>query len=140
LVAGHAPHGRRASLTTDIAQTSVFVLPKLDDLRRISTGKEQGYVYTRYANPTIAAAEKKIAALEGGECCVITASGMAAEMITFLTYCRAGDEIVSMANSTASSATSAAAPACCSWNRRPIPPCVAPASSIFATLPAAGMY
>jgi cystathionine beta-lyase/cystathionine gamma-synthase len=94
--AGEDRHGRRASLTTDIAQTSVFVLPKLDDLRRISTGKEQGYVYTRYANPTIAAAEKKIAALEGGECCVITASGMAAEMITFLTYCRAGDEIVSM--------------------------------------------
>jgi cystathionine beta-lyase/cystathionine gamma-synthase len=94
--AGEERHGRKASLTTDIAQTSVFVLPKLDDLRRISTGKEKGYVYTRYANPTITAAEKKVAALEGGECCVVTASGMAAEMITILTCCRAGDEIVSM--------------------------------------------
>lgn len=94
--AGEDRHGRKTSLATEIAQTSVFVLPKLDDLRRISSGKEKGYVYTRYANPTIAAAEKKIAALEGGECCVVTASGMAAEMITILTCCRAGDEIVSM--------------------------------------------
>jgi len=53
-------------------------------------------MYTRYANPTITAAEKKIAALEGAESCVVTASGMAAETIVLLTLLHAGDEVVSM--------------------------------------------
>ncbi len=94
--AGEERHGQRASLATDIAQTAVFVLPELDVLRRIAEGKDQGYTYTRYANPTTEAAEKKIAALEGGEGCVVTSSGMAATLVTVLATCRAGDEIVSM--------------------------------------------
>lgn len=94
--AGEERHGRKAPLTTEIVQSSVFVLPKLDDLRRIANKQEEGYLYTRYANPTIVAAEKKMAALENGECCVITSSGMAAILSTFLTLCSAGDEIVSM--------------------------------------------
>jgi len=94
--AGEERHGRKAPLTTEIVQTSVFVLPKLDDLRRIAHKKEKGYLYTRYANPTIAAAEKKLAALENGECCVVTSSGMSAILVAFLTFCSAGDEIVSM--------------------------------------------
>ncbi len=53
-------------------------------------------MYSRYANPTITVAEKKIAALEGAESCVVTASGMAAETILLLTLLRAGDEVVSM--------------------------------------------
>ena len=94
--AGENRHGQRASLTTDIAQTSVFIFPKLDDLRQYSTGKKPGYMYSRYANPTITVAEKKIAALEGAESCVVTASGMAAETILLLTLLHAGDEVVSM--------------------------------------------
>lgn len=94
--AGEERHGQRASLATDIAQTAVFVLPELNALRRIAQGKDQGYTYTRYANPTTEAAEKKIAALEGGAGCVVTASGMAAILVTVLACCRAGDEIVSM--------------------------------------------
>jgi len=94
--AGEDRHGRRAPLTTEIAQSSVFVLPKLDDLRRIANKQDEGYLYTRYANPTITAAEKKIAALENGECCVVTSSGMSAVLCAFLTACSAGDEIVSM--------------------------------------------
>ncbi len=94
--AGEDRHGQRVSLTTDIAQTSVFIFPKLDDLRQYSLGKKPGYMYTRYANPTITVAEKKIAALEGAESCVVTASGMAAEAILLLSLLRAGDEVVSM--------------------------------------------
>ncbi|HVP43487.1 MAG TPA: aminotransferase class I/II-fold pyridoxal phosphate-dependent enzyme [Terriglobales bacterium] len=94
--AGEDRHGKRVSLTTDIAQTSVFIFPKLDDLRQYSLGKKPGYMYTRYANPTITVAEKKIAALEGAESCVVTASGMAAETILLLSLLRAGDEVVSM--------------------------------------------
>ena len=94
--AGEDRHGKRASLTTDIAQTSVFIFPRLDDLRQYSTGKKPGYMYTRYGNPTVAVAEKKLAALEGGESCVVTASGMAAEAIVLLSLLRAGDEVVAM--------------------------------------------
>ena len=83
-------------ITTEIAQTSVFVLPSLEDLRLAAAGKATPYMYTRYANPTTAAAEGKIAALEGAEACVVTASGMAAAMSAVLSVCSAGGEVVSM--------------------------------------------
>ncbi len=94
--AGEERHRRATSLTTDIAQTSVFVLPGIDELRRIAEGKSSAYMYTRYANPTTRVAEKKIAALEGAEDCLVTASGMAAELAAVLAVCQAGDELVSM--------------------------------------------
>ena len=77
--AGEERHGRgNVPLTTPIAQTSVFMLEKFADLRRYAEGKSNAYLYSRYANPTVAVAEQKIAALEGAEACVVTASGMAA--------------------------------------------------------------
>ncbi len=94
--AGEERHGSNASLTTDIAQTSVFVMPSLDELRRYAEGKSSAYMYTRYANPTTSVAEEKIAALESAESCVVTASGMAAELATFMALCESGDEIVAM--------------------------------------------
>jgi len=93
--AGEERHGRNAPLATEIVQTSAFVMRNVEELRRYAAGKSDAYLYTRYANPTIAAAERKIAALEGAEKCVLTASGMAAEMIAVLSVCRAGDEVVS---------------------------------------------
>jgi len=94
--AGEERHGTNKSLTTDIAQTSVFVMPSLDELRKYAEGKSQSYMYSRYGNPTTTAAEEKIAALEGAESCVVTASGMAAETAMFMAMCESGDEIVSM--------------------------------------------
>ncbi len=94
--AGEDRHGLAGPLTTPIAQTSVFVIPGLDDLRRYAEGDRALYLYSRYGNPTVKAAEDKIAALEGAEAAVLTASGMSAEMIAALTVCQAGDEIVSM--------------------------------------------
>ena len=52
--AGEDRHGKSASLTTDIAQTSVFVLPNVERLRQIVTGKSREYYYTRNGNPTTA--------------------------------------------------------------------------------------
>lgn len=94
--AGEDRHGQTASLTTPIAQTSVFVLPGLEELRRYAEGDRDFYLYSRYGNPTITAAEEKVAALEGAEAAVATSSGMAAELIAALVTCQAGDEIVSM--------------------------------------------
>src|ERR1700690_4358173 len=93
---GEDRHGQAAPLTTPIAQTSVFVVPDVDGLRRYAKGDSHLYLYSRYGNPTITAAEEKIAALEGAEAAVVTSSGMAAELIAALATCQAGDEIVSM--------------------------------------------
>lgn len=94
--AGEERHGANRGLTTDITLASVFVVPEFEELRRYSEGKSQAYLYTRYANPTTRAAEEKIAALEGAEDCVVTASGMAAVTCAVLAACRTGDEIVAM--------------------------------------------
>lgn len=94
--AGEDLHGLNAPITTPIAQTSVFVLSGVGELKRAGAGQSDAYLYTRYANPTTAAAEQKIAALEGAEECVITSSGMAAALCAALAVLQAGDEIVSM--------------------------------------------
>jgi methionine-gamma-lyase len=94
--AGEDRHGETGPLTTPIAQTSVFVIPGLDELRRYAEGDRDFYLYSRYGNPTVTAVEDKIAALEGAETAVLTASGMSAEMIAALVACQAGDEILSM--------------------------------------------
>jgi cystathionine gamma-synthase len=93
---GEERHGRKTPLTTEIAQASVFVMPNIDELRRYSEGKSDAYMYSRYGNPTTTVAEHKIAALEGAEACVVTSSGMAAELATFMSALESGDEIVSM--------------------------------------------
>jgi len=94
--AGEERHGQAAPLATPIAQTSVFVMPDVEALRRYAEGDRNLYLYSRYGNPTSTAVEQKIAELEGAEAAVVTSSGMAAEMIAALLTCRAGDEIVSM--------------------------------------------
>jgi cystathionine beta-lyase/cystathionine gamma-synthase len=93
---GEDRYGQSAPLTTPIAQTSVFVVPNVDGLRRYAKGDSDLYLYSRYGNPTITAAEEKVAALEGAEAAIATSSGMAAELIAVLAACQAGDEIVSM--------------------------------------------
>jgi len=94
--AGEDRHGSNAPITTEIAQASVFVLKNTEELRRYSEGKSDAYMYSRYGNPTVRAAEEKIAALEAAEDCVVTSSGMSAEMCALLAVCEAGDEVVSM--------------------------------------------
>jgi cystathionine beta-lyase/cystathionine gamma-synthase len=93
---GEDRHGRNASLTTEIVQASVFALRNTDELEKYAAGKSDAYLYSRYSNPTVRAAEQKLAELEGGEQSVITASGMAAQLSAVLAVCQAGDEIVSM--------------------------------------------
>jgi cystathionine beta-lyase/cystathionine gamma-synthase len=94
--AGEDRHGQAGPLTTPITQTSVFIVPSLDELRRYAEGDRDLYLYSRYGNPTVTAVEGKIAALEGAEAAVLTSSGMSAEHIAALAACEAGDEIVSM--------------------------------------------
>ncbi|MBD3820681.1 MAG: O-succinylhomoserine sulfhydrylase [Thiotrichales bacterium] len=59
------------------------------------SGAETGNVYSRFSNPTVRAFENRLAALEGGEACVATASGMSAILTTFMSLCESGDHVIS---------------------------------------------
>lgn len=57
-------------------------------------GGGEGMVYTRYTNPTVSMFQDRLAALEGGESCVATGSGMAAILAAAMTHLKAGDHVV----------------------------------------------
>ncbi|MDX1353589.1 MAG: aminotransferase class I/II-fold pyridoxal phosphate-dependent enzyme, partial [Thiomicrorhabdus sp.] len=59
------------------------------------SGEEKGNVYSRFTNPTVRAFENRLAAMEGGESCVGTASGMSAILSTFMGLFQSGDHVVS---------------------------------------------
>src|SRR5437667_9408062 len=85
--AGEPRPSTPAPITTQIAQTTVYSIPTVEDLRKINRGGPDAFIYTRNGNPTVRAAEKKIAALEGAEDCVLTASGMAASFCSCIALC-----------------------------------------------------
>ncbi len=87
------------AITTPIAQTSAFTFENTQDLADYQEAKlwgEQGhrYDYGRYGNPTIAAAERKLAALDGAEAACLFSSGMAAITTTLLTLLSAGSHVI----------------------------------------------
>jgi len=71
-------------VNTPIYQSASFVYDDLETMDAIFAGERPGYVYTRYGNPTVAALERAMATLEGGETAVAYASGMAAIHATLL--------------------------------------------------------
>ena len=78
-----------------IFTTSSFVFASAAEAAARFGGDEPGNIYSRFTNPTVRAFEDRLAALEGGESCVATASGMAAILATCLGLLKAGDHIVS---------------------------------------------
>lgn len=97
-----AVHGRRerkpGPLITPIVQTSTFAFASSAEMRRYLAGDEKLFLYTRYANPTVADLEETLAALEGAEDAVAFASGMAATTSAVLSVVRAGDEVLASAS------------------------------------------
>lgn len=82
------------ALATPIYQTSTFIFDSVDQGGARFAGKENGYIYSRLGNPTVAVAENKIALLEKGESCVGTSSGMGAISSTLWTILKSGDHIL----------------------------------------------
>lgn len=77
-----------------IFTTSSFVFENAAQAAARFAGDEPGFIYSRFSNPTVDAFEKRLAALEGGERCIATASGMSAIMATVVALMEQGDEIV----------------------------------------------
>ena len=90
-------HGVGVGVGTPIARTSTFTFSSTAEMKLWAEGKSKAYIYTRYGNPTLAVAQEKIAALEGAEAAVCTASGMAAISSALLGALKCGDEVISTA-------------------------------------------
>lgn len=91
--AGWKPATGESRIPPIVQSTTFFygdsqVMADLFDLKR------EGFFYSRLANPTVGALERRIAALEGGACGIGCASGMSAILLTVMTLCEAGDNII----------------------------------------------
>ena len=74
--------------------TQGFVYASAEAAEARFKGDDPGFVYSRYANPTVAMFEERIAQLEGAEAARGTASGMAAVNLALMACCKAGDHVV----------------------------------------------
>ena len=74
--------------------TSSFVQPDAATAARRFSGEEDGYIYSRFTNPTVASMERRLAALEGTEACIGTSSGMAAILLLCMGLLKAGDHVI----------------------------------------------
>lgn len=81
-----------------IYPTSSYVFDSAEQAAKRFSGEETGNVYSRYTNPTVRNFEQRIAAMEGGEAAVATASGMAAILSTCMSLLQAGDHVVCSRN------------------------------------------
>lgn len=83
------------AVVSPVFHSATFAFENFAEMRRYARGElPDAYFYSRYANPTVAEAERKIAQLEGAEACVVTSSGSAATFCTLATLCDAGDEVI----------------------------------------------
>ncbi len=74
--------------------TSSFVFDNAAQAAARFSGEEEGNVYARFTNPTVTTLQKRLAALEGGEACIATASGMSAILAMVMALLKAGDHVV----------------------------------------------
>lgn len=95
--AGNRPDTATGARAVPIYQTTAFVFEDAADAADLFALQKYGNVYTRIANPTVAAFEERMASLEGGIGAVATSSGQAAELLLFTAVAGAGDHIVSSA-------------------------------------------
>jgi len=74
--------------------TTSFVFDSAEQAARRFSGEEPGNIYARFTNPTVSMFEERLAALEGAEACVATASGMSAILACAMGLLAAGDHVV----------------------------------------------
>ena len=98
LHAGHVPDAEVGARAVPIYQTTSFVFDDPESAAQLFELKQYGNIYTRIANPTTAVFEERLASLENATGAVATASGMAAQFVTFMTLLEPGDEIVASAH------------------------------------------
>jgi len=91
--AGESDHGEPVPLTTPIYETTTFVFETADEVVAYNEGRSNKYLYSRYTNPTIVAAERKLATLDRAEAALLFSSGQGATTTILMAHAKAGDEI-----------------------------------------------
>ena len=92
--AGQIPDAATGARALPIYQTTSFVFDSAEHAASLFNLQTFGNVYSRLSNPTVAALEERVAALEGGRAAVASASGMAAEAMALMTILQQGDHVV----------------------------------------------
>ena len=95
LVRGGLSRSQHGETCEAIFLTSGFVYDDAASAEARFAGEQPGFMYSRYANPTIEMFERRMALLEGAETCHATASGMAAVFASLMCFLKAGDHVVS---------------------------------------------
>ena len=92
--AGELDRGDAVPLTTPIYETTTFVFDSAEDVLAYNEGRSSKYLYSRYTNPTVISAERKLAALDRAESALLFSSGQGATTTLLMTHAHAGDEVV----------------------------------------------
>ena len=95
--AGARPDAATGARAVPVYQTTSFVFEDAGDAADLFALQKYGNIYSRIANPTVAAFEERMASLEGGIGAVATSSGQSAEFLTFVALAGAGDHVVASA-------------------------------------------
>jgi cystathionine beta-lyase/cystathionine gamma-synthase len=89
---GVSPHAR--PLTTPIYETTTFLFDSAEEVRKYQEGRAPHFLYSRYANPTVQAAEEKLATYEQAEAALVFSAGMAATTTAVMALTKQGDEVL----------------------------------------------
>ena len=92
--AGERDQSRPTPLTTPIYETTTFVFENAQEVVAYNEGRSTKHLYSRYTNPTVVAAEQKLAALDRAEAALVFSSGQGATTTIMLAHLKAGDEVV----------------------------------------------
>lgn len=93
-VRAYEPRSEAREHSAAIHVTSSFIFNSAAQAAAVFAGAEAGYIYSRFSNPTVRAFEQRLAAMEGGDACVATASGMSAILSMCMALLKAGDHIL----------------------------------------------
>lgn len=91
---GYDAYAGAGSLNPPVYLSSTYTFPTVEEGSARFAGEQPGYIYSRVGNPTTALLEERLATLEGGEACVVTASGMGATSALLWTLLKPGDEVI----------------------------------------------
>lgn len=94
--AGEGDLNVKGAVTSPIVNSVAFSYTDLKEWHDVSTGKSDGFIYSRNTNPTVAVLEEKIRVLEGAESATSFSTGMAAISNTLFTFLTAGKRVVSL--------------------------------------------
>src|SRR5258707_10733029 len=92
--AGQTDGSAPTPLTTPIYETTTFVFDTAEEVVAYNEGRSSKHLYSRYTNPTVIAAERKLAAIDRAEAALLFSSGQGATTTILLAHLNAGDEVV----------------------------------------------